>query len=72
MRRQLLRTSVAVERDTRNKAPVFGDEDPDTSGVQNSAATRKVEENTTGNVGAPVDATDSKADGTPMRRYGTV
>ena len=24
-----------VERDTRNKAPVFGDEDPDTSGVQN-------------------------------------
>ena len=58
-------TSVAVERDTRNKAPVFGDEDPDTSGVQNSAATRKVEENTTGNFGALVEATDSKADGTP-------
>ena len=56
-------TSVVVERDTRNKAPVFGDEDPDTSGVQNDAATRKVEENTTGNVGAPVAATDSKADG---------
>ena len=58
-------TSVVVERDTRNKAPVFGDEDPDTSGVQNSAATRKVEEGTTGNVGAPVAATDSKAAGTP-------
>ena len=58
------RTSAAVERDTRNKAPVFGDEDPDTSGVQNSAATRTVEENTTGNVGVPVAATDTKADGT--------
>ena len=56
-------TSVAVERDTRNKAPVFEDEDPDTSGVQNDAATRKVEENTMGPVGAPVVATDSKADG---------
>ena len=44
---------------------MFGDEDPDTSGVQNSAATRKVEENTTGTVGAPVAATDTKADGTP-------
>ena len=32
---------------------------------RNSAATRKVEENTTGDVGAPVDATDSKAAGTP-------
>ena len=57
-------TSVNVERDTRNKAPVFGDEDPDTSGVQNSAATRKVEEGTTGTVGAPVAATDTKAAGT--------
>ncbi len=35
----------AVERDTRNKPPVFGDEDPDTAGVQNATATRKVEEN---------------------------
>ncbi len=58
-------TSVNVERDTRNKAPVFGDEDPDTDGVQNSAATRKVEEGTTGTVGAPVAATDTKAAGTP-------
>ena len=44
---------------------MFGDEDPDTSGVQNSAATRKVEEKTTDTVGAPVAATDSKAAGTP-------
>ena len=44
---------------------MFGDEDPDTSGVQNSAATRKVEEKTTtGNVGAPVNASDTKAGGT--------
>ncbi len=57
-------TPPDVERDTRNKPPVFGDEDPDTSGVQNSAATRKVEENTEDNVGAVVDATDAKADGT--------
>ena len=57
--------SVVVERDTRNKAPVFGDEDPDTDGVQNDAATRKVEENTTANVGAAVAATDTKAGGTP-------
>ena len=70
----------AVELDTRNKPPVFGDEDPDTNGVQNTMATRKVEENTEAlageadddaddtdapgdNVGAAVEATDTKADG---------
>ena len=42
----------AVELDTRNKAPVFGDEDPDTDGVQNTMATRKVEENTEALAGA--------------------
>ena len=65
-----------VERDTRNKRPVFGDEDLDTEGVQNATATRKVEENTAAdasddsttdapgdNVGGPVVATDSKAAG---------
>ena len=36
----------AVARDTRNKAPVFADQDMDTDGVQNTMATRKVEENT--------------------------
>ena len=67
-----------VELDSRNYPPVFGDEDPDTDGVQNAMATRKVEENTeanatddatddsvTGdNVGAAVAATDTKAGGT--------
>ena len=63
-----------VELDTRNKRPVFGDEDPDTEGMQNATATRKVEENTAAasddatddepedNVGGPVAATDFKAD----------
>ena len=35
---------VAV--DTRNKAPVFEDQDTETDGVQNTETTRKVEENT--------------------------
>ena len=35
-----------VALDTRNKAPVFGDQDTETDGVQNTEATRKVEENT--------------------------
>ena len=38
--------------DTRNRAPAFADEDPDTDGVQNDTATRKVDENT------KADATD--------------
>ena len=60
----------AVELDTRNKPPVFGDEDPDTDGVQNTMAIRKVEENTkalagaTGAADADDDAlaTDNSAD----------
>ena len=32
--------------DTRNRAPVFEDQDTETDGVQNTATTRKVEENT--------------------------
>ena len=35
---------VAV--DTRNRAPVFEDQDTETDGVQNETATREVEENT--------------------------
>ena len=35
---------VAV--DTRNKPPVFEDQDTETDGVQNTTTTRKVEENT--------------------------
>ena len=48
----------AVELDSRNYPPVFGDEDPDTDGVQNAMATRKVEENTEAN--ATDDAADSR------------
>ena len=67
--------ATAVIRDTRNKAPEFMDEDEDTAGVQ---AKRKVDEDTVAdadddadtddaadNVGDPVSATDTKADGTP-------
>ena len=42
----------AVAPDTRNKAPVFDDQDTETDGVQNTETTRKVEENT------EADATD--------------
>ena len=69
-------SSNAVALDTRNKAPEFTDEDEDTAGLQ---AKRKVDENTAAvatddniatdtasdNVGDPVTATDTKADGTP-------
>ena len=37
-----------VARDTRNRAPVFADQDGDTPGVQNETTTRKVAENTKG------------------------
>ena len=62
-----------VDEDTRNRAPVFDDQDEDTKGVQNEVTTREVEENTkavaaddatpadsdtTDNVGSPVTATD--------------
>ena len=63
--------TVAV--DTRNRAPVFDDQDDDTEGVQNDETTREVAENTKAvaaddvalendetddNVGSPVTATD--------------
>ena len=63
----------AVALDTRNRPPVFDDQDEDTDGVQNDAATRKVAEDAkaaspsddaadtdvaTDNVGSPVTATD--------------
>ena len=64
--------SIAVAVDTRNRAPVFADQDTETDGVQNESTTRKVAENTkavaaddaidtddTGdNVGSVVTATD--------------
>ena len=38
--------AVAVQEDTRNKPPVFVDQDADMDGVQNTTAERKVDENT--------------------------
>ena len=71
---------VAV--DTRNKAPVFEDQDTETDGVQNTATTREVEENTEAlatddalandaedaadNVGSPVTATDPDPNADPL------
>ena len=51
----------AVALDTRNRAPVFEDQDDDTTGVQNDETTREVPENSKAadNVGRPVTATDS-------------
>ena len=48
----------AVALDTRNRAPVFDDQDDDTKGVQNDETTREVAENSNANVGSPVTATD--------------
>ena len=48
----------AVAVDTRNKPPVFDDQDDDTKGVQNDETTREVAENSNANVGSPVTATD--------------
>ena len=64
----------AVAVDTRNRAPLFADQDTETDGVQNEAPERKVEENTeadatdaatdaaTDNVGGAVTAPDPNAD----------
>ena len=62
-------SAYAVAVDTRNRAPVFDDQDDDTDGVQNDETTREVTESTeaaddadadvaTDNVGSPVTATD--------------
>ena len=37
---------MMVAVDTRNREPVFDDQDEDTDGVQNEVTTRKVAENT--------------------------
>ena len=71
-----------VAADTRNKAPVFADQDTETDGVQNTETTRKVEENTkadaaddtllldndnaTDNVGGVVMATDPDPNEDPL------
>ena len=55
-----------VAEDTRNRAPVFGDEDSDTPGTQNQTAMREVEENTTGMVGNAVTAKDPDPNEDPL------
>ena len=58
----------AVEVDTRNRAPVFDDQDDDTDGVQNDETTREVAEGTAADlpVGSPVTATDSDSNSDPL------
>ena len=51
-------SAYPVAEDTRNRAPVFGDQDSDTPGTQNQSATREVAENTKANAGNPVTAKD--------------
>ena len=53
--------SVEVNEDTRNRAPVFVDQDTETEGKQNETATREVEENTKALAGAD-DDDDAAAD----------
>ena len=55
-----------VARDTRNRAPVFGDEDSDTPGTQNQTAMREVEENTEDTVGKAVTAKDPDPNEDPL------
>ena len=55
-----------VAKDTRNRAPVFGDQDSDTPGTQNQSATREVAENTKANVGSPVTAEDPDPNTDPL------
>ena len=60
--------SAAVAADTRNKAPVFDDQDDDEDGTQNTETTRTVAENTDAPnpvSGAAVTATDPNA-GAPL------
>ena len=70
--------AVAVAKDTRNKPPVFVDQDADMDGVQNTTAERKVDENTgaladdevedntADNVGSAVTADDPDPNTDPL------
>ena len=51
-----------VAADTRNEAPVFPDQDPDTDGDQLDQERSVAEDATAGNVGGPVTATDATDD----------
>ena len=60
-------SALAVAADTRNKAPVFDDQD-DAEGIQNTTTTRTIEENSDASIafngGGPVTATDPNANDT--------
>ena len=61
-----------VAFDTRNKAPVFDDQDTETDDVQNETATRKVEENTEAVAGDDAAGeTDDAADNVGMEVMAT-
>ena len=54
-------TDVA-DRPAANAAPKFGDQDPDTAGIQNTEASRRVDENVANeNVGDPISAGDDQS-----------
>ena len=60
---EAMKESGAVATDTRNKAPKFEDQDPDTEGTQNTVASRSVAENTAAvATDDPADETDDTAD----------
>ena len=59
-------SAYAVAEDTRNRAPVFEDQDSDTPGTQNQSATREVAENTKASVGNPVTAEDPDPNADPL------
>ena len=59
-------SAYPVAEDTRNRAPVFGDEDSDTPGTQNQSAMREVAENTNADVGKAVTAKDPDPNEDPL------
>ena len=59
-------SAYAVAEDTRNRVPVFEDQDSDTPGTQNQSAMREVEENTKDTVGKAVTAKDPDPNEDPL------
>ena len=59
-------SAYVVAEDTRNRAPVFKDQDSDTPGTQNQTATREVAEKTEANVGNAVTAEDPDPNEDPL------
>ena len=62
---------AVVAVDSRNKAPVFMDQDMQTAGVQNESTERKVRENTKALAGGADDADDDDADDGPGDNVGS-